>query len=57
MAFGGLVYYVERILGRVRCASVTKSGKLIRCDTSEGPLYVPNSYSNRRCLNRHGFDL
>ena len=55
--FRGLVYYVDRILGRVRCSSVTKSGKLIRCDTADGPLYVPNSCSNRKALTGHGFDL
>lgn len=53
----GFVYYVEQILPRINSASVTKSGKLIRCETSEGTLFAVNSSNNRKTLTRHGFGL
>lgn len=55
--FEGLVYYIRTILPRVRSVSVTKSGKLIRCDTADGPVYAVNSSANRKELSRHGWGL
>jgi len=53
----GIVYYVDRLLSRVCGVSATKTGKLLRIDTNDGPVWAVNSEKNRRVLRARGWRI